>query len=623
MKTFKYLGTLLLLAMAGACSNEDEIVKPESGQAASDGITFTAVFGVKNGTTRALNDPGDGTLTASWEVNEQIAIVFGGNKYAATVTEVDGEGNASVTATLPAGTPNNQAVTYIYPFTAADASGLRSDVLSSQDGTLATLSSEFDVATADGTLVVDGTTAQPNGTVTLVNQFAICKFQFTDETDRPIIIESVTITDLSTTEVITVTTPSAQPAVYVAMRPSQNSTKFEVVSNDGSSYTKTANARMEAGMFYRPTFKTVCVFDSKTVPLTFEAKVANSKVYFGTGSSFYQEPNLEYSKNGGEWTAYTLGAAITLENVGDKVAFRGDNASSDLTGYYTHFYIYPGECYVYGNIMSLLYTTELPTRTTLSRATIFKGLFSDSQYGERLYSHPTQKLLLPATTLASGCYQEMFYGCYNLTTAPVMNATTLAQNCCKEMFANCFNLTTAPDLPATTLASGCYQGMFSDCYNLTTAPALPATTLATDCYTRMFCGCTSLTTAPELRAETLAGSCYEGMFSGCTSLTTAPELPATTLADDCYAEMFSGCTSLTTAPVLRATTLAPYCYCGMFLDCSNLNRVKCLATSMSANNCTTEWLSGVASSGTFTKAAGVTWSTGESGIPENWTVVEE
>ena len=257
MKTFKYLGTLLLLAMAWACSNDNEIVKPESVQPVSDGITFTATFSVKNGTSRALSDPDDGTLKASWQQGEEIAIVFeGGDKYTATVTEVDAEGSATVTATLPAGTHNKQPVIYIYPASAADENGLRGDVLSSQDGTFATLSSTLDIATANGTLVVDGTTAQPNGTVTLVNQFAICKFQFTDENDQAIEnITSLTITDLATTEVITVTTPSPMAAVYVAMMPSNNSTKFEVTDAEGNIYQKTSSAHLEAGMFYRPTLK--------------------------------------------------------------------------------------------------------------------------------------------------------------------------------------------------------------------------------------------------------------------------------------------------------------------------------------------------------------------------------
>ena len=154
--------------------------------------------------------------------------------------------------------------------------------------------------------------------------------------------------------------------------------------------------------------------------------------------------------------------------------------------------------------------------------------------------------------------------------------------------------------------------------------SLPAITLAPYCYYRMFYGCTSLTTAPELPAMTLANSCYERMFSGCTSLTTAPELPAMTLADGCYYIMFDGCTSLTTAPKLPAMTLANSCYQRMFTGCSNLNYIKCLATDISATNCTISWLLYVASTGTFVKAAGMEdWPTDASGIPSGWTVVDD
>ena len=111
------------------------------------------------------------------------------------------------------------------------------------------------------------------------------------------------------------------------------------------------------------------------------------------------------------------------------------------------------------------------------------------------------------------------------------------------------------------------------------------------------------------------------MFRGCTSLTSAPELPATTLAFYCYGYMFFGCTSLTSAPELPATTLTYSCYSSMFYGCSLLNYIKCLATDISASNCLSDWVRGVASSGTFVKAASMTsWTTGTSGIPNGWTV---
>ena len=131
-----------------------------------------------------------------------------------------------------------------------------------------------------------------------------------------------------------------------------------------------------------------------------------------------------------------------------------------------------------------------------------------------------------------------------------------------------------------------------------------------------------LSRAPMLPAETLSNQCYGNMFQGCTSLTTAPALPATTLTEFCYGGMFSGCTSLTTAPVLPAPTLVASCYYGMFNGCSSLNAVECLATNLGSYT-TYTWLDSVPSTGTFTKAAGVTWQTGVSGIPEGWTVVEK
>ena len=112
------------------------------------------------------------------------------------------------------------------------------------------------------------------------------------------------------------------------------------------------------------------------------------------------------------------------------------------------------------------------------------------------------------------------------------------------------------------------------------------------------------------------------MFSGCTSLKAAPILPSPTVVEGCYNQMFSGCTSLTSAPELPATTLADYCYKEMFKGCSTLNSVTCLATDISAAGCVTNWLSGVASAGTFTKAAAMNdWPIDNpSGIPTGWTV---
>ena len=163
--------------------------------------------------------------------------------------------------------------------------------------------------------------------------------------------------------------------------------------------------------------------------------------------------------------------------------------------------------------------------------------------------------------------------------------------------------------------------LFGSCSGLINAEnlVLPATTLDSQCYTNMFFYCSSLTAAPALPATTLANNCYYGMFYGCSSLTAAPSLPATTLDTSCYNQMFCSCTSLTTAPVLSAATLLWNCYCNMFNGCSNLSSITCLATDISANSCTNNWVYGVAASGTFIKAEGMNgWSSGNNGIPNGW-----
>ena len=150
---------------------------------------------------------------------------------------------------------------------------------------------------------------------------------------------------------------------------------------------------------------------------------------------------------------------------------------------------------------------------------------------------------------------------------------------------------------------------------------LPATTLASYCYSSMLRGCTSLVTAPALSATTLASYCYNSMFSGCTSLVTAPALPATTLASYCYKSMFIDCTSLVTAPALPATTLATNCYDTMFSGCTSLNYIKAMFTTEPSSSYTSNWVSGVSSSGTFVKNNSATWNvTGNNGIPNGWTV---
>ena len=295
----------------------------------------------------------------------------------------------------------------------------------------------------------------------------------------------------------------------------------------------------------------------ETMPLRMEF-LDDTEIYFFDTDLPYEDVKL--SKNGGEWvsaTAYTLDEPLSI-SAGDTLEWVGDY-----------------ECY---------YDTNGNPRLSINVTEVDGG---------NEYWLPRVKL---SGNIMSLINSTGFSGVFDFTQPHVFGGYD-------PFIFGSFSLADISELvlPATGLTDYCYVGLFSrSSWNyadtFTTAPALPATTLA--------------------------DYCYETMFLNCSSLITTPALPATTLAINCYCDMFCGCSSLTTAPELPATTLAGGCYYEMFRYCSSLNSIACLATDISAEECTSYWVDGVSSTGTFTKAASMSsWTTGESGIPDGWTVV--
>lgn len=204
-----------------------------------------------------------------------------------------------------------------------------------------------------------------------------------------------------------------------------------------------------------------------------------------TGSGSYDAPLPYYSFDSGEtWTRMTSSAQTLNVSAGDKIQLKNNNTyyevgsvSSASTASFD----------AYGNLMSMMYGgnfENLPSALTGNFMYFFKGTKIRS----------AKNLILPCKTLSQNyCYMGMFEGS-TLTDAPSLPATTLSTECYLQMFRGCTNLTKAPELQATSLANKCYEQMFSGCTSLTTAPVLPATALnASYCYRRMFGGCTSLT----------------------------------------------------------------------------------------------------------------------------------
>ena len=225
-----------------------------------------------------------------------------------------------------------------------------------------------------------------------------------------------------------------------------------------------------------PTGDYLC-FTATTAPASFtldnSGNTINPVIYYSTD-------------NGTNWTQWDY-STITLQNVGDKVYFYGDNPNgfSVGNGAYAKFSTNgnsTGRIAASGDIMSLIH-----------------------------YSCPT-------TIPNDGCFRMLFKNFTELTTSPNIGATTLTQSCFMQMFFGCTNLTTAPQLNATTVPAYAYQQMFLSCGGLLQAPALPATTLGNYAYSMMFWQCTQITTAPDLMTQTLPEGAYNNMFNGCSNL---------------------------------------------------------------------------------------------------------
>lgn len=215
-------------------------------------------------------------------------------------------------------------------------------------------------------------------------------------------------------------------------------------------------------------------------------------IYNDTTDYFYMEPNrnntyigfeiigslpnisLEYSLNNTkDFKPFTFGSYVTA-NTGQKVYFRGNNNSftKDTSNYVHALKDVDGySIKVGGNIMSLLNKKcELNDLTGYNNA--FLGLFHN--FGLNLTS--IMNLKLPATTLATDCYNQMFSYCSGLTTLPsnLLPATKLASQCYYYMFYNCTGLKVhsfkirptntlfrVPASGAGTTASNALYNMFS------------------------------------------------------------------------------------------------------------------------------------------------------------------
>ena len=297
----------------------------------------------------------------------------------------------------------------------------------------------------------------------------------------------------------------------------------------------------------------------------------------------YKISNLQYSVNFGDWKEVKANEGVTFGGQKGGLRLRGKNVKGTAD---------PNDTRIYSTITFTFdkdKENNVNTNVMVACTGDIRTLLDYDHY--------------ETVSTSEARFVKLFNNCQALTSAPKLPATDIASDCYNSMFNWCRYLKNAPELPATVLKDQCYQNMFNACVSLTSAPKLPATKLAFNCYANMFSYCYWLKEAPELPATTLAWQCYQDMFAYCY-FTKAPKLPAEIMKTNCYAGMFAGCTNLTEAPELPAKQLESFCYSRMFQGCTKLSTVTMLAPSdqiSKASNCCYNWLDNAGTSATSRK----------------------
>lgn len=298
-KTFndiRVLGALLLAGVTfSACSNDsDEAdlqpVSPVASQVYK--MTIEATKGSDNATTRALSDPGDGTLTATWATNEKVYVKKGTDwvegflqpETAGATANLSGEFTNTTFAA-------NEEITLQFP-KSGDIS------YDGQTGTLADIAANFDYATATATIAsVDGDNRiSVSNQVSFVSQQAIVKFSL-KKGATPITANSLVVTVGSNS--YTVTPASATSELYVALPGfSSQSISLKAFGSDDKIYEYSKSGiTFDNGKYYTVSVKMTQSTEDLTLSGTFD---------IGRGNVKFSRGNLRATLDNGTVTSWAF-----------------------------------------------------------------------------------------------------------------------------------------------------------------------------------------------------------------------------------------------------------------------------------------------------------------------------
>lgn len=357
---------------------------------------------------------------------------------------------------------------------------------------------------------------------------------------------------------------------------------------------------------------TVTSADQRRDYFTMTATAAGEMTFSGTNA-------VEYSLNGGDWTAYSAAIAVSA---GDAVRWRGTNAA-----YHAQVFDCTGAWTASGNLLSLIDAEGFESVTTVG-ANGLRGLFRASTtltdasglkipaktlagnalqvmfYGCTALEHAPASL--PATSIGVDTYRGMFYGCSSLVDAPAIAASAIPATACRMMFQNCTALTAAAKMNVSSVAdSGMYQ-MYGGCTALEDVSGLTmdAALGNTACY-EMFRGCTAMTETPVLRVTTVGTGACQSMFYGCTALTDASNarFEAAAQAKDCFRSTFNRCAALVYPPYIGTVTAEDSSMKDMFCNCASLAYAPEVTVTAVGVNCCQEMFYGCAAMSSASKVS--------------------
>jgi hypothetical protein len=351
MKTVKsciwMAAATMLVATLGACSNDD-ITAIQTPVQKGNVVTLTATLSPKDGeTTRALTDPGDGTLTSAWAIGEELEVMYedthGGTPSArGKITAVDGSGKATVTVDLV--DPQTGTAYFHYPYNRT--SGLK-DTKIDQIGALNDIGANFDEFEGNGTITVTAGVPSLPDDVALTRNVCVWKLKFTDGgLDITSDIISLSINDGTREYLIT---PSSLDAIYVAMFGCTGATiTIKAATATGVYSASKAGITLQAGKSYHSTVAlaaaasdTYRVFTSKT-DYTDEA-IPGGATTVTSGTNTWTDGTYVVSGN------VTIDAGVTVSGATAVNLILKDGASLTVNGTITG-----------GNILNI-YGQELST----------------------------------------------------------------------------------------------------------------------------------------------------------------------------------------------------------------------------------------------------------------------